>query len=157
MRFPIAIGAMQILAACGWSGVVSIWLHRPGGWDERLDVVPAGPPAPLTACRAGFGCLFDALSLLYYALTFSKRRFHSGFPMVGFAFYFWVWLAYPQPVLLAGGEGFWRIALAKLPDLLAPGAVHALVQLSPTLLLCVTKRKIRHGYAPDMPAVPPCP
>lgn len=102
----------------------------------------------------GFGCLFDALSLLYYALTFIKRRFHSGFPIVGFAFYFWAWLAYPQPVLLAGGDGFWRIALAKLPDLLALGAAHALVHLAPTFLLHVTKREIHHGKAPEMPDVP---
>lgn len=105
----------------------------------------------------GIGCLFDALSLLYYALTFIKRRFHSGLPLVGFAFYFWAWLAYPQPVLLAGGGGFWRTALAKLPDLLALGAAHALVHLSLPLLLHVTKREIHHGNAPETPDLPPRP
>ena len=75
------------------------------------------------------GCLFDALSLFYYALTLIKRRFHSGLPGVGFVICFWAWLAYPHPVLLAGGEGFWGTALAKLPDLLVLVVVQLLVHV----------------------------
>jgi hypothetical protein len=75
--------------------------------------------------------------------------------MVGFAFYFWAWLAYPHPVLLVGGDGFWPTALAKLPDLLALGAAHAIVHLSPAWLLRVTKRDIRHASPAAAPEASP--
>jgi hypothetical protein len=96
------------------------------------------------------GCLFDALSFFYYALTFIKRRFHSGLPGVGFLFCFWAWLAYPHPVLLAGGEGFWRIALAKLPDLLVLVVVQLLVHVPLPWFTRVRRPEIR----PDNPPGP---
>lgn len=96
------------------------------------------------------GCLFDALSLFYYVLTFIQRRFHSGLPGVGFVFCFWAWLAYPHPVLLGGGEGFWRVALAKLPDLLVLVAVQLLVHVPLPWFTRVSRPEIR----PDNPPGP---
>ena len=70
----------------------------------------------------------------------------SGFPLIGFVFYFWGWLAYPESVLIAGGEGFWQVGLLKLPDLLVLAAFHALFHLPFYWLFRVTKREIRHGH-----------
>ena len=100
---------------------------------------------PYLAALLALGFLFDARSAFYYTLSFIKRCHMSGFPLIGFIFYFWAWLAYPKSVLIAGAEGFWQISLQKIPDLLALAACHALFHVPFYWLFRVTKREIRQG------------
>lgn len=132
----------EVLFLLGVMGGTSVWM-----WGQ-----PASTHFYLLAL-IGIGCLFDALSLFYYVLTLIKRRLHSGIPGVGFVFCFWAWLAYPHPVLVAGGEGFWLIALAKLPDLAVLGLVQVLIHVPLPWFTRIFRPEILQG-SPPAPAEP---
>jgi hypothetical protein len=135
---------------------VFILLALMGGTSVWMWGQPASTHFYLLAL-IGIGCLFDSLSLFYYVLTLIKRRLHSGIPGVGFVFFFWAWLAYPHSVLFASGEGFWRIALAKLPDLAVLGLVQFLVHVPLPRFTREFRPEVRDGNssAPAEPSVHP--
>ena len=54
----------------------------------------------------------------------------SGFPIIGFVFYFWAWLSYPSSVILSATGAHFTLWLAKLLDLVCLAMFHLLCHVS---------------------------
>lgn len=113
-----------------WKGVVFFALLVVGS-SALMWLLPDsfhGMRIRLVVILLACGFFFDGLSAFYAVLSFVKRRHMSGFPLVGFIFYVWGWLSYPDSVLLTASDGVVSLWLCKLVDLLALALVHCLFQ-----------------------------
>ena len=84
----------------------------------------AQPTAPLILLCLGL--FFDAASLAARISTAVTGRHSSRYFLIGFAFYLWAWLSYPDAVLLDGANGLLSLWIRKVPDLICLAVVHIL-------------------------------
>ena len=77
----------------------------------------------------GIGLLFDLISLIAQISTAITGKYSSGFFLIGFIFYLWAWISYPQAVFLGGSDGLLSLWLRKLPDILCLAVLHLLIHV----------------------------
>ena len=78
----------------------------------------------------GIGLFFDIISIIARISTAITGRYSSGVFLIGFVFYFWAWISFPQPVFLGEANGLLSLWLRKIPDILVMAAFHLAIHVS---------------------------
>ncbi|MGK0186253.1 MAG: hypothetical protein ACI9R3_002036 [Verrucomicrobiales bacterium] len=111
-----------------WRGIAFFVLIVIGSSMAIWNIEMLRPVAPLILL--GIGLFFDFVSLVARISTAITGRYSSGFFVVGFAFYFWAWLAYPHPILLRDSDGLFWLWIRKLPDIVSLAVLHLAIHIS---------------------------
>lgn len=105
-----------------WRGMVIFLLLLIGSSIAAWHIPRLQPIVPIVLLSIGL--FFDGISIAARISTAITGRHSSGFFLVGFAFYTWAWLSYPNTVLLPEWHDMIGLWLRKGVDLACLGVFH---------------------------------